>query len=235
MANTSTNYRLATDGDAVEQNSWPLFIRDQFPSYEKFWLKFVVPLTNRPGDGHFKTDEELIKIGRGISDICIAQLNYSILKHLAQCWHILGDLTDNTGLKQIDLLTEGFARLVGAQDNAFELIERLGNKLQYQPFIEEDGKKARDKYKKDNNYPLQNIRSYRNSLLHGRLLPGILEGSRFCLPNIGKETLYLDWRLITELSTHREEYKKDFISVLDILNSAWSETTTYLENNWKVL
>ncbi|HEY5587869.1 MAG TPA: hypothetical protein VIK86_02820 [Candidatus Paceibacterota bacterium] len=225
-------YKLSTDGDPFERNYWNLFIKDKFPSYEKFWLKFVVPLTNRPGNGDFKTDNELAKIHKSTSDICIAQLNYSILRHLAQCWHILRDLKDNTGLEQIDLLTEGFTRLVGAQDNAFEIMERLGNQLKYGPFLEKDGKIARDKYKKNNNYPLQHIRSYRNSLLHGRLLPGIIDGTRFCLPDIDKEALYLDWRLVTQLSPERENYKKDFISVLTILETAWQETTNYLEGKW---
>lgn len=226
-------YKLAAHGDAFECNYWDLFIKDQFPSYEKFWLKFIVPLTNRPDNIDFKTDHDLVKIGKNKSDICIAQLNYSILKHLTQCWHILRDLKNNTGLEQLDLLIEGFARLVGAQDNAFELMERLTNKSTYRPFTEEDGKKARDQHKKNNRYPLQHIRSYRNSLLHGRLLPGILDGQRFCLPNMGKETLYLDWRLVTHLSPKREEYKKDFVSVLTILENAWQETTKYLEDNWK--
>jgi hypothetical protein len=225
--------KLETDGDQFEINYWPLFIKDSFPSYEKFWLEFVVPLTNRPGNGHFKTDDELKVISKNTSDICIAQLNYSILKHLAQCWHILRDLKDNTGLEQVDLLTEGFSRLVGAQDNAFEIMGRISNPLEYRAFLEADGKKAREKYKKENNYPLQYIRSYRNSLLHGRLLPGIIDGTRFCLPKINKQNLYLDWRKITQLSSQREEYKKDFISVLDMLESAWNDTVNFLENRWK--
>ena len=232
-------YRIADDGttggDAFERHYWDLFAKDQFPSYEKFWSKFVAPLTNRPNNIDFKTDVELTKINKGASDICIAQLNYSILKHLAQCWHILRDLKNNAGLEQIDLLTEGFARLVGAQDNAFELMERLNNQSNYLSFVELDGKKARDKYKKAHNNPLQHLRSYRNSLLHGRLLPGILYGNRFCLPNMGKEDLYLDWRLVTHLSPRREEYKKDFVSVLTILEKAWNETINYLEDKWRNL
>ena len=99
--------------------------------------------------------------------------------------------------------------------------------------VKNDGKKARDKYKKVNYYPLQDIRSYRNSLLHGRLLPGIINDTRFYLPKINKQNLYLDWRKITQLLLQREEYKKDFISVLTILESAWDNTIRFLENNWK--
>jgi hypothetical protein len=42
--------RLATDGDDLERLYWPEFIRDEFPTFEKFWLRFVVPLTTRDID-----------------------------------------------------------------------------------------------------------------------------------------------------------------------------------------
>lgn len=231
-------YRLAVDGDIFEQHCWNLFIKDQFPSYEKFWLRFIVSLTNRPKNIHFKTDEKLAEINKTTLDICIAQLNYSILRHLMRCFEILKILKTSAGAdQQLNLLQEGMARLIGAQDNAFELLERFNNPKRYQPFEEKTGKKAREKMydKKRKGYPLQHIRDYRNSLMHGRILPGIMNGQRLCLPNIKKVELYLDWRLITELSSEREKYKKDFISVLNILECAWKETIDYLENNWKNL
>jgi len=232
---TST-YRLAVDGDNLERHYWGLFIKDQFPSYERFWLKFVVPLTNRPTNIHFKTDEDLAKINKSKSDLCIAQLNYSIIRHLICCFDILISLRNGAGIgQQLDLLQEGITRLVGAQDNAFELLERLKNPNKYNAFLEDDGETACREWQKSQKYPLQNVRDYRNSLIHGRLLPGIIDGDRLCLPEIGKANSYLDWRLITELSPEREEYKKDFISVLNILKSAWNETIGYLENNWKNL
>lgn len=233
--NTST-YRLAIDGDDFERLSWNLFIKDQFPSYEAFWLKFVVPLTNRPNNVHFKTNAELAAIGKSELDLCVAQLNYSILRHLMRCFETLKILETSSRIdQQLNLLQEGMARLVGAQDNAFELLERVKNPNDYKAF--KDSSKAREKWKEDNNDPLQHIRKYRNSLVHGRLLPGVMDGVRLCLPNIGKEGLYLDWRIITDLSNNsrREEAKKDFFSVLNILESAWNETVMYLENNWKSL
>lgn len=230
-----STYRLAIDGDDFERYYWDLFIKDQFPSYEKFWLNFVVPLTNRPYNIDFKTDAGLAKINKSTLDLCIAQLNYSVLGHLARCFEVLKTLRDNTGIEQADLLLEGITRLVGAQDNAFELLERLNRPNCYDPFVKRDSKVARERWQQDKKQPLQNIRNYRNSLVHGLQLPKIADGSRLCIPEIGKEDKYLDWRLITELSPEREEYKKDFISVLDILESTWNETIAYLENNWKNL
>jgi len=229
-------YRLAIDGDDFERHCWNLFVKDQFSSYERFWLKSVVSLTNRPNNVHFKTDAELAAISKSQSDLCVAQLNYSVLRHLMRCFEVLKMLETPSGIdQQLNLLQEGMARLVGAQDNAFELLERVKNPNGYKPFLEKDGKTAREAWQKSQNYPLQTLRNYRNSLMHGRLLPGITDGPRLCLPNIDKVSSYLDWRLITELSPEQEEYKKDFISVLNILESAWNETIMYLENHWKSL
>lgn len=227
--------RLSIDGDDLERRYWDLFIKDQFPSYESFWLKFVVPLTNRPDNINFKTDIELTKIGKSKLDLCIAQLNYSALLHLARCFEIIKTLEHNTGIEQSDLLVEGFTRLSGAQDNAFEMLERLNRPNCYEPFIKRKSELARKVWQQDKKQPLQHIRSYRNALVHGLKLPIIVDGNRLCMPDIGKEDKYLDWRLVTELTPEREEYKKDFISVLTILGNAWNQTIDYLENNWKSL
>ena len=132
------------------------------------------------------------------------------------------------------MLLEGIARLVGAQDNALELLERFKNPNDYKPFEEKEGKRARDKLydKNKGGFPLQHIRDYRNNLLHGRMFPSIIDGTKLCLPEIGKEGLYLDWRLTTNSSLSREEHKKNFIPVLRILEKAWDETIDYLNNAW---
>ncbi len=233
IVTTPTNYRLAIDGDDLEKHFWSLFIQNKFPSYETFWIKFVVPLTNRPSNINFKSDKEL-KGSETKLDICIAQLNYSILRHLMRTLELLKALENSVEIdQQLNLLQEGIIRLVGAQDNAFELLEKKKNHSKYEAF--KDSSKAREKWKRDTNSPLQHIRKYRNSLIHGRLLPGIMDGKRLCMPEIGKQDKYLDWRLVTELTLEREEYKKDFISVLTILKNAWDETIDYLEKNWQNL
>jgi len=108
--NTST-YRLAIDGDNLEKHYWGQFIQDQFPSYEVFWLKFIVPLTNRPTDIHFKNNSELSKIEKSESDVCIAQLNYSILRHLIRCFEIRKAINTSHWVNQFDLILEGMTRL----------------------------------------------------------------------------------------------------------------------------
>src|SRR5690348_2963663 len=81
-------YTLKADGDDIEEVACGLFLDAKLPSYEKFWQKFVAPLTGRPQDIRFKTDPDLQKdypseTLEGIHErLCIAQLHYSALNFL---------------------------------------------------------------------------------------------------------------------------------------------------------
>lgn len=233
------NYRLAIDGDCYEQKYWYLFIQNQFQSYEDFWMKNIVPLTNRPVDIHFKTDSELDKIGKTANAICIAQLHYSILRHLARVFDILGK-----GNIDLDNLTEGMARLCGAMDVAFELLERYQKPKEYDPWLDKkdrDGngrngsKEACKKWQKANKYPLQKLRDYRNHLIHGRMLPVRVVGNVCFLPKIESESKYFDWRKITDPNNHPGLSQNDLVPINDILLFAWSETIKYLNDKWKTV
>jgi len=232
------SYKLSTDGDTIERYYWNLFIKDEFPSYEDFWLKFVVLLTNRPRDIYFKNDLDLSIMGKSILDLPIAQLGYSMIRNLGRCFDIikileLGDSSEI--LKQTNYFIEFFVRLVGAQDNTFELLERMNNFGKYTSFDKKSGEKARQNWRSNKNNPLQSIRSYRNSLVHGRLTFSITGEGKLYFPEIGTEDLYLDWRIITDHSNLEriEKAKLDFIPVLSITKFAWEETIKYLENNFK--
>ncbi|NVM30051.1 MAG: hypothetical protein HWN65_14505 [Candidatus Helarchaeota archaeon] len=54
----TASYRLREDGDEIEQSAWDLFIETNFPNYEVFWLKFIVPRTNRPTDIYTDPDTD---------------------------------------------------------------------------------------------------------------------------------------------------------------------------------
>ena len=131
-------YNLEDNGDRIEMLSWKKFLKNEFGSYEVFWQKYIIPLTNRPRNIHFKSNVELSEVGKTENDICIAQLHYSILRHLARCYEI-----KTSRLLNLDLLTEGIVRLVGCQDIAFELLERVRNPNKYSPWSEDEGRKAR--------------------------------------------------------------------------------------------
>ena len=231
-----TNYRLTIDGDGLEQHYWKLFIQSEFPSYEKFWEKHVIPLSNRPVDIHFKTNAQLSSSNLTQEDVCIAQLHYSLLRHLSRVFEYRG--MNHT--VDLDILTEAFARLTSAQDVAFELLERYTNKSIYDPWLEQGdrktgtkgGEEARRAWQGKDNGPLKDIRQYRNHLIHGRFMPGVYSGVVY-LPKIGKEQNYLDWRLITDRANNPGMDANDFDDARQILDLAWRETLQYIEQKWQ--
>lgn len=230
--------KLTTDGDQFEKDFWPKFIEDKFPSYESFWLKYTFPLREN-GSINFK-NEPKPELGKIDVNIHIAQLNYGVLRHLIRCYQILESLKTTYRFRQYDLFIEGITRLVGALDNSDEILARLKWPNDYTETsvekIEGEARKARKRWRDDIKDPLQKIRNYRNRMIHGSPLSVIInddQNKSICLPEAGKENLYMDFRLITNGSQDFARYKNDFFPVLRILEKLWEETIKYIEEKWK--
>jgi hypothetical protein len=58
-----------------------------------------------------------------------------------------------------------------------------------------------------------------------------LQQDKVFLTKIGKEILYLDWRIITD-SYPSVQVVADFDSIDNILSYAWKTTLTYFEAEW---
>lgn len=224
---------LKTHGDLYERKYYDLFLKNEFPSYEIFWLTFIVPMTNRPHNIFFKSDDELAEMGLGGNEICIAQLHYSIAMHLSRVFDIKG-----RNRLDIDGLTEGFVRLVGAHDIAFELLERYHEPLKYHPWLpvnrgrEKGSQEAQKSWRQKDNKPLEAIRRYRNNLVHGRILPGIVSGDYY-VPKLGMAEQYFDWRIITNNESNVRLIGTDFMKSSEILQDAWNQTIDYIESRWR--
>jgi hypothetical protein len=219
-------YQLARDGDVFEQRCWSAFLAVQWPSYERFWQQFVTPLTNRPSGIHFLTSPALLAAGFTDHDICCAQLHYTILRHLDRVFQIR-----HAAVITLDLLIEGLARLTGALDVAFELLERRRDPTAYDAWLESAGKKARSKWQTDNGRPLQHIRNYRNHVIHGRLTPTVSSNEPY-VPRIGREEGYLDWRTVTEGSGWEMQLGADLVPCRVVLDDAWFQTISHVEAAW---
>jgi len=235
-------YTLLKDGDGFEQLYWKEFIENTFPTYEKYWARRIVPLTNRPLNIHFKSSLEIGKLGFSPEDICLAQLHYTILRHLVRSYNILKYLEKHDqSIFDIDYLSEGLFHVTASQDVAFEFLQRLKTPNQYDPWAptkkmsntnQDASKEARQKWQKDNNRPLQEIRDYRNHLTHGRMSPSILNPNKIFVPKIENENDYLDWRLITDWNQNTAK-QADFDSLDNVLRCAWNDTINYFENQWQ--
>jgi hypothetical protein len=235
------SYKLSEHGDAVEQEYLELFLRDEFPSYETFWADSIVPLTLRPESPAFKSDEGLAKIGRGPEDVCNAQLHYTTFTHLVRVFDLRQD-----GFSLADTFTEALVRLAAATDVADELIERVTNPGQYEPWDEASGRRARDAWRSDHGAPTWDLRKYRNRLLHGGLVPFAMQGTEIeggvlvprekpvlRFPKIGREADFLDWRQLVGPDQKPLALIEDLDTAENIVDEAWTSTLTYLENEWK--
>lgn len=227
-------YSLSSDGDGYEQRYYHAFIKAEFVSYDTFWAKHIVPLTNRPVDIYFKTDAQLAATRKTAQDLCVAQLHYTVLRHLARAYEIR-----RLAQMSIDDLTEGMVRLSGAQDVAFELLERYTNPTTYDPWLaraaggKKGSKEARQTWQKKDGYPLQNLRDYRNHLVHGRVSPAVILDGVLYVPAIGKESAYFDWRVIRQHPNPPSLIGSDLVMPKKVLDDAWDSTVQYFESKWQ--
>jgi len=235
---------LLKDGDDFEKHYCTQFLSTDFPSYESYWAKHIVPMTNRPTNIHFKDSSSLTSAGITADDICKAQLHYTTFRHLVRSFEIRNGLIAKTQtVIDTDILTEGLFHIAAAQDVAFEFLQRVAEPNQFDPWAPKKSasitsspasKEAQDKWKKNNGYPLQDIRDYRNHLTHGRMSPSIQSPPKVLLPKIGLENVYLDWRLVTDWNSSRAASALgDFDTIDNILTDAWKRTIKYLETEWK--
>lgn len=106
------NYRLKIDGDNIEKEAWDLFIQNIFPNYELFWLKFVVPRTNRPKN--IRTKENLPK-----DEKILIMLHYAILINL---YYVFKDFNNSYDRKTFENM---YIRLSSATDVCEEFLFRF--------------------------------------------------------------------------------------------------------------
>ena len=229
-----SKYTQVKDGDDIEKYCWLRFLKTDFPHYEKFWQDYIVELTNRPQDIHFKTNQDLRTIGKNEYDICMAQLHYTVLVHLKRVYEIIEK--NPKGLSK-DKFMEGIIRLCASLDVADELLERFTSSRTYNPWSEQDGRSARVAWRK-NHSEMQYLRDYRNRLIHGRMQPtiSIIGGTypRHRFPKFGKQDNYLDWRKVTGASIGTGgRVRNDFDAPTNLLNKTWKDTLEYLEQKWR--
>lgn len=232
-------YTIVNDGDDFERSAWASFLQGDFPAYETFWQRHIVPLTNRPTNIQLKDEAALKAEGKGHEDLAIAQLHYTVLKHLFRAQQIRSSGTlDDFGL------FIGLSALVGAQDVAFEVLQRHTNRGRYDPWLErrpkgagggrKAGQDAQTDWKRANGHPLQQIRDYRNKLIHGRTPPALRQPSGpMLLPAMGVVDKYCDWRTVTAPGAPDRIPAGDLESVPVILDKAWRDTVRYLEQAWR--
>jgi hypothetical protein len=228
-------FSLARDGDVVEREYCGRFLGRRFPSYERFWVAEVVPVTRRGierGDIRFRSDDELRAESRSHEDVAIAQLHYTVMAHLGRAHDLRRALLDRWGFAEV------FVRLSGASDCADELLERVTNRGVYDPWSEDGGRRARNRWRDVHGRPLQAIHDYRNRLVHGRVVPEMIANvvarneQVFIFPRIDRVDDYLDWRHAFA-DVDAALARGDFQDAQSIAEGAWNQVVDYCEQAWR--
>jgi hypothetical protein len=248
-------FTIEADGDEPEKRWWPQWTRDHFPSYETFWVERIVPLTYRVKDRQnirFQTDEELAEAGYTPEDVAVAQLHYTLLNHLGRVFELLDDvraftersLMANRPFTRYQFF-ESFARLSGASDVSDELLARRATPGEYDAWDERQGRNARNEWRRVNPDPLQPVRSYRNRLVHGRVVPTIEVkahdaqdrhvGDMLFYPLLEKVDDYLDWRVAFDVAENdKPTLFADFNEMALIALDAWERVVGHVEDAWQI-
>ena len=218
---------LDADGDVVEKWAWSAFLRDEFPEYQTFWRLFVVGLTGRVVDGvtiGFRSQAELDAVHRPEWHVAVAQLHYTTLLHLGRTFTIR-----QRPLEDWDVLIEALARLSGATDTAFELLGRCllrGPRAPWDPWSETAGNAPRRLWREHDGQPVEAVRRYRNTLIHGRVRvhyidPGV---GPLRVPSLDDIDQFADWRTADESTSRRAN---------DLVDEAWLQVLEYLRRTWR--
>jgi len=156
---------LIKRGGSGEKSAWKKYkFGSYFSSYEKFWQKYVVDLTNREdqkrdGDTNYKNNSELRQYYRNKSskrynpnfekitdkeldkkinyDIHLSQLSYSVFECLFLCRHTIISNNCTLGLNALHL---GMLYLCGGLDRSFELFGKFN--IKYKNYFYEKADKG---------------------------------------------------------------------------------------------
>ena len=217
---------LKNYGQSFEKFYWNRFIKYKFPTYEIYWVNYVVPITKRdeiaPNKG-IKTNEELNKIGKNENDVKLAQLNYSILRGLIRVYEII---KLNKEIK-LDTFIEGIIRLGTTIDSIYEFLTRIYNPNTYDPWNHSSCRDALQAWR-SNTTIFETFHFYRNRLVHSTFFPKI--SNKY--PKIGVEDNYLDWRKVTSKMKSDSNILRDFDEFHIILDEQWNKIIEYANIEW---
>lgn len=238
-------FNLITDGDSLEQKAYPLFLKGGFHSYEIFWQKFIVSLTNRPQDIHTKTDVELQMLFPGESiekiheRIIILQLHYSTFRMLLKAYE-----NKQKANKDLEAVENFFSGLYSALDISAELFGRYesiknNTAIVSDAFDPQSSVKnsfvIRKKWQNKNPYPkkIEDVRNYRNLMLHGQMFGSMATAAAglLILPKPESIETYLDWRSVGT-SFHSNNIL-DFLHSENIAALAFDLVINFLEQEWR--
>lgn len=206
---------LALHGDNWEREWWGL-VKDGFPGYEVFWRRYVVPLTNRVCDP-MVPEPEWIRIRPDISDTLerMTMFHYSVFYFLARA-------VDRTTQQPI-FPEDVFALLYASGENALEFFREIVKILR-----DFDRELPELPLQENRLGPFNEVKKYRDVLLHNAVLGHALEGGSAMLPKpqIVDEVMF-SWRAVAALEP------SEFVDSHQLYARLISEIKEFLELKWR--
>lgn len=208
-------YSLALHGDRWEREWWGL-AKDDFPAYEVFWRRYVVPLTNRVC-GPTVPEPQWIRIRFDISSTLeeMTMFHYSVFYFLARA-------VDRT-TKQPIFPEDVFALLCASGENALAFFREIGK------ILRDFGRKPPEFPSQMNQLgPFEEVEKYRNVLLHNPVLGHALERGSAMLPKPEMlDKVKCSWRAVAALNP------SDFVDSHQLYARLISEIGEFLEVKWR--
>jgi hypothetical protein len=227
-------FKLADFGDRHEQRLWSLLSAD-FPAYEVFWRRYIVPLTHRvdpifsfPGDR-----DSWIRIRPDVSarQEQLAMHHYSV-------FYYLGRATERVKSGQCEFPEDVFSLLDACGDNAFEFIrvareilQDFGISIDSLPLRKDQLCCLADRQKATKlRGGLVEVQEYRDTILHNPVLGRGIQTPRQFLPRreFLKE-IKLSWLKAERLNSEQ------LIETKSLYTRLIGEIASFLEETWEAL
>lgn len=233
-------YNLSQHGDHWEKKLWDV-VKTEFPAYEAFWRRYVVPLTNRVTAIQRSAQEWInprseIEIGSDLDRMRI--YHYSVFYYLARAKKRMGE--DKTLFPE-----DVFALLQACVENVirfFAIIDKIAVSF---------GGRALNLPTKKHIYPnpsrrsccdstapfaiLCEIKDYRDAMLHDPVLGRRFEGGREFLPKSGtplEQVREKHWRAPlknSDVIESRALCEGLYVELTALLNAKWNEIVAALD------
>ena len=227
-------FTLARFGDHHEQRLWSL-VSAEFPAYEIFWCRYVVPLTNRidPNIPFPQARDSWIRLRSDVH-----QRQEQLAMHNYSVFYYLGRSTERVNLDEAQFPEDVFSLLDACGDNALafcilarEILADFGLSIDFLPWQKDQLCCPSDRQKpRDRRGGLVEVQEYRDTILHNPVLGRGTQTSRQFLPKREfLEQVKLSWAKAARLDAEQMVESKLLYARL------LSEAAAFLQETWEVL
>jgi hypothetical protein len=227
-------FALAHFGDHHEQRLWSL-VSAEFPAYEIFWRRYIIPLTNRidPNIRFPQDRDSWIRLRPDVNkrQEQLAMHHYSVL-------YYLGRAAERVNSDDCEFPEDVFSLLDACGDNALafcilarEILLDFGPSVDFLPSRKDQLCSTTDRQKPSEcRGGLVEIQKYRDTILHNPVLGRGIQTSRQYLPKREfLEEVKLSWIGASQLADEQMvEAKLLYARLL-------SETASFLQETWEAL